>query len=85
MQKSYRSGARYQPIKILIERSFTHMCTQLITTILTKLNNIILFLQQSILLVLIGFNILIKLKTKLRGFSLQANYTDRATAACRRS
>jgi hypothetical protein len=23
--------------------------------------------------------------TKLRGFSLQANYTDRATAACRRS
>jgi hypothetical protein len=24
-------------------------------------------------------------KTKLRGFSLQANYTDRATAACRRS
>jgi hypothetical protein len=25
------------------------------------------------------------LKTKLRGFSLQANYTDRATAACRRS
>jgi hypothetical protein len=26
-----------------------------------------------------------KLKTKLRGFSPQANYTDRATAACRRS
>jgi hypothetical protein len=25
------------------------------------------------------------LKTKLRGFSPQANYTDRATAACRRS
>jgi hypothetical protein len=24
-------------------------------------------------------------KTKLRGFSPQANYTDRATAACRRS
>jgi hypothetical protein len=26
-----------------------------------------------------------KLKTKLRGRSPQANYTDRATAACRRS
>jgi hypothetical protein len=26
-----------------------------------------------------------KLKTKLRGLSPQANYTDRATAACRRS
>jgi hypothetical protein len=26
-----------------------------------------------------------KLKTKLRGFSPQANYTDRATSACRRS
>jgi hypothetical protein len=25
------------------------------------------------------------LKTKLRGFSTQANYTDRETAACRRS
>jgi hypothetical protein len=25
------------------------------------------------------------IKTELRGFSLQANYTDRATAACRRS
>jgi hypothetical protein len=24
-------------------------------------------------------------KTKLRGFSPQANYTDRATAVCRRS
>jgi hypothetical protein len=24
-------------------------------------------------------------KTKLHGFSQQANYTDRATAACRRS
>jgi hypothetical protein len=24
-------------------------------------------------------------KTKLRGFSLQANYTDRMTAACRQS
>jgi hypothetical protein len=27
----------------------------------------------------------LSLKTKLRGFSPQANYTDRATAACRRS
>jgi hypothetical protein len=27
----------------------------------------------------------LKLKTKLRGFSPQANYTDQATAACRRS
>jgi hypothetical protein len=27
----------------------------------------------------------IELETKLRGFSPQANYTDRATAACRRS
>jgi hypothetical protein len=27
----------------------------------------------------------LKLKTKLRDFSLRANYTDRATAACRRS
>jgi hypothetical protein len=27
----------------------------------------------------------LKKKTKLRGFSPQANYTDRATAACRRS
>jgi hypothetical protein len=27
----------------------------------------------------------VKPKTKLRGFSPQANYTDRATAACRRS
>jgi hypothetical protein len=27
----------------------------------------------------------LKKETKLRGFSLQANYTDRATAACRRS
>jgi hypothetical protein len=27
----------------------------------------------------------VKTKTKLRGFSPQANYTDRATAACRRS
>jgi hypothetical protein len=26
-----------------------------------------------------------KKKNKLRGFSSQANYTDRATAACRRS
>jgi hypothetical protein len=26
-----------------------------------------------------------KTKTKLRGFSPQVNYTDRATAACRRS
>jgi hypothetical protein len=26
-----------------------------------------------------------KKKTKLRGFSPQANYTDQATAACRRS
>jgi hypothetical protein len=26
-----------------------------------------------------------KLKTKLHGLSPQANYTDRATAACRRS
>jgi hypothetical protein len=25
------------------------------------------------------------IKTKLRGFSPQANYTDQATAACRRS
>jgi hypothetical protein len=36
------------------------------------------------------FNKIIKLKlkkktTKLRGFSLQTNYTGRATAACRRS
>jgi hypothetical protein len=30
-------------------------------------------------------NLILKLKTKLRGFSPQANYTDRATAACRRS
>jgi hypothetical protein len=27
----------------------------------------------------------VRIKTKLRGFSPQANYTDRATAACRRS
>jgi hypothetical protein len=27
----------------------------------------------------------LKLKKKLRGFSPQANYTDRATAACRRN
>jgi hypothetical protein len=31
------------------------------------------------------FNVNIKNKTKLGGFSPQANYTDRATAACRRS
>jgi hypothetical protein len=30
-------------------------------------------------------NYIYKLKTKLRGFSPQANYTDQATAACRRS
>jgi hypothetical protein len=29
--------------------------------------------------------IMMNLKTILRGFSPQANYTDRATAACRRS
>jgi hypothetical protein len=33
---------------------------------------------------MMDFSILL-LKTKVRGFSLQANYTDRATAACRRS
>jgi hypothetical protein len=27
----------------------------------------------------------VPVKSKLSGFSLQANYTDRATAACRRS
>jgi hypothetical protein len=30
-------------------------------------------------------HIMLKRKTKLRGRSPQANYTDRATAACRRS
>jgi hypothetical protein len=29
--------------------------------------------------------VLLKLKTKLHGLSPRANYTDRATAACRRS
>jgi hypothetical protein len=29
--------------------------------------------------------IIIKKKTKIRGLSLQVNYTDRATTACRRS
>jgi hypothetical protein len=32
-----------------------------------------------------GSGAMIYIKTKLRGFSPQANYTDRATAACRRS
>jgi hypothetical protein len=34
---------------------------------------------------LIGSDRLLVSKTKLRGRSPQANYTDRATAACRRS
>jgi hypothetical protein len=33
----------------------------------------------------VSFEIIKKTKTKLRGLSLRENYTDRATAACRRS
>jgi hypothetical protein len=33
----------------------------------------------------VNAEMIIKYKTKLRGFSSQANYTDRAIAACRRS
>jgi hypothetical protein len=32
-----------------------------------------------------GIHVHVLTKTKLRGFSPQANYTDQATAACRRS
>jgi hypothetical protein len=37
------------------------------------------------IIIIIIIIIIIKLKIKLRGLSPQANYTDRATAACRRS
>jgi hypothetical protein len=35
--------------------------------------------------ILYNYILNIKLKTKLHGLSPRANYTDRATAACRRS
>jgi hypothetical protein len=55
-------------------------------------NSVHLFCKMSVFEVMLGISETflcstypLKLKTKLRDFSQQANYTDRATAACRRS